>query len=629
MSAIWGIVKLDKNAVIREDAYALMKCSYESRCRIDRYSRMDFEDGFFACGIQYVTPQARDEELPCSDGQGIYFTADCMVDNPHGDGPDGRYMFERYSEKGSDAFKELYGAYSAAVWDSRNKVLRLCADPAASRCLYYYCRDGLVVFSTLIEPIRKIFPDITINENYIKDFLIAPALMPSLVSRECAYTGIKKVIQGHYITFSGTDTEETRYFDPTVYNKDMKVRTIKQTDRTFRSVYEQCVNGLLRNEITGVAMSSGLDSSSIAVLAADHIRKAGNGRLLAYTYVPAIPVESPEGKITDETEDVNRIIEANPNIEPHFLNNEGKNCVGQIPEVVSLTEMPIKAVVNFPNLMELYGKASGDGCRVVMNGQFGNSTVSYGRHEDILYDKYCRHRYLSIVSDILHVCRQFHISAKRPLKGFFSEFREHKKFLKHPSMIWDAEYTNKYLDVHIGDGYPVKERFTEAGFVYGSNIPFIKDDYRSIILNYPSFTYIGEFETKIGLRYGIILRDPTRDARMLSLCIKIPYSFFTYHGTPRCLIRRNLRDLIPVQILDNWRRVGEQNSDWIARMERDKPDVIALLKRAFSTETAGKYINIDKVLEDIDGWEKGEVPESNDIMSLLFCYSNTCFLLQE
>ena len=626
MSAIWGIVRLNKSAVIPENAYDKMKHAYEERCKIDRYSMISFEDGFFACGIQHVTPQAYNENLPCDNGNGLYFTSDCMVDNPHGDTPDGKYLYEKYLEKGPDSLKEIYGAYSAAIWDSARHALQLCADPAASRCLYYYQRDGLIVFSTLIEPIRKIFPDIPINENYIKDFLIAPMLLPNLVPRESAYLGVNKVIQGYYITFSEGKAEETRYFDPQIYNKDMKVRTIKQTDLTFRSLYERCVGNLLRNEINGVAMSSGLDSSSIAVLAADHIKKTGHGRLLAYTYIPAMDVPSGPDNITDETKAVKEIVKANPNIEPHFLNNQGKNCVAQIPDVVSLTEMPIKAIVNFPNLLEIYDTAAQNGCRIIMNGQFGNSTVSYGKYENILYDKYSRHHYLSYTSDILRASKKLNVPFLRPLKGFRSDFKKQKKFLKNPTMIWNTELYNQYLHPEIEENYPAQERFTASGFLYAGEIYTNEIEYHHQIFNHPSFAYIGEIETKIGLRYGIIIRDPTRDARMLSFCVKVPYSHFAYHGTPRCLIRRNLRDLIPTDILDNWKRYGEQNADWVLRLNRDSTIVIPFLENGIISSKAEKLFNKKDILIVLDEWRKGNLPEKKILSDILYIFSSICFL---
>ncbi len=625
MSAIWGVIKTKKEAVIPENAYNIMKECYENRCKIDRYNMLKFDDGFFACGIQYITPQAHLDKLPCSNGKGLYFTSDCMVDNPHGEIPDGEFLYEKYLEKGPDALKEIYGAYSVAVWDSFAHTLHLCADPAASRCLYYYQSEGLIIFSTLIEPILKIFPHIEINENYIKDFLIAPALVPNLVPRECAYAGIKKVIPGYYISFSGDSVIETRYFDPHVYNKSMKVRTIKQTDKTFRSLYEECVKVLLRNEVTGVAMSSGLDSSSIAVLAANHIKETSYGRLLAYTYVPAIDIPSSADIVTDETKDVKQILRYNSNIEPHFINNNGKSCMAQIPEIVSLTEMPIKAVVNFPNLLELYDKASQDGCKVVMNGQFGNSTVSNGRPDNILFDKYTKHRYLSLISDIFHISGKLKTSPKRLLKVLFHNFKDQKKYLKNPTMIWESNYLNTFLNQQIGDNYPAKERFSESGFLYDRNTFCDEKNYKHELFHHPSFTYIGEIETKLGLKYGVIIRDPTRDARMLSFCAKIPYSHFAYHGTPRCLIRRNLRDLIPVEILDNWKRVGKQNADWVLRLDRDKESVISILRNSLLFKDVKHYGNTILLEKAIDSWENGKLPEPQELMNILFIYSAFCF----
>ena len=80
MSAIWGCVKLDKSVEIPSNASAKMRELYEKKCKIDRVEELSFRDGFFACGIQYVTPLAFKEELPCKNDDGLYFTADCMME---------------------------------------------------------------------------------------------------------------------------------------------------------------------------------------------------------------------------------------------------------------------------------------------------------------------------------------------------------------------------------------------------------------------------------------------------------------------------------------------------------------------------------------------------------------------
>lgn len=625
MSAIWGCIKLNKDAIIPKNALAKMKVPYETKCKIDRIEELSFEDGFFACGIQYVTPLAFKEHLPCKNEAGLYFTADCIIDNGDRSIPDGEYLFKQFSEKGPDCLKEILGAYSIAAWDEKKREFYLCADAVATRCIYYYIQDGILMFSTLIEPIRLVFPNIKINENYIKDFLIAPGLIPNIVASESAFFEVNKVVQGEYKIFSSEGVKTVRYFDPEIYAKVLDLRSIKKVDQTFKSVYEKCVNDQLRNEITGVAMSSGLDSASIAVLAANRIKNEKQGRLLAYTYVPYIKVESSQGFTTDETKAVMEIVEQNPIIEAHFLNNNGRNCVEQIPEVVSLTEMPIKALVNFPNLLELYEKAAENGCHIVLTGQTGNITVSNGKPDDIFYDLYKKHRYFYLTYCIFRLCHGIGASFIDSYRSFLHGFKWAKKQEKHPLKISDKDLDNPYIDKNILNDYSEDERFCNLNYFNSKTVPTDEKNYKYNLVNHPSFVYLGEIETKIGLRYGIIIRDPTRDARILALCYKLPYRYFAYHGMPRSLIRRNFQEFIPIKLLRNWRRYGEQNADWLLRIERDKNDVIKAIFERMLSDIKRDYIYISKIQDELKKWMTDETM-NNNMIYMLFIYALLTFL---
>ena len=99
----------------------------------------------------------------------------------------------------------------------------------------------------------------------------------------------------------------------------------------------------------------------------------------------------------------------------------------------------------------------------------------------------------------------------------------------------------------------------------------------------------------MGLYHGIIIRDPTKDIRMMSFCYHLPYHLFAYQGTPRWLIRGNLQDLLPASLLDNWMRYGVQNSDWFVRIIRDwkrlKPEVINTLHDSLISP----YLDTEKI----------------------------------
>lgn len=98
--------------------------------------------------------------------------------------------------------------------------------------------------------------------------------------------------------------------------------------------------------------------------------------------------------VIDETEDVMKIVSMHQNIIPHFLTNEGRNCLEDLEKCVKYMEIPVKAFVNMPNLCEIYRKAVCDGSSVILSGQMGNSTISHGYIDDILYHLFSNKKYL-------------------------------------------------------------------------------------------------------------------------------------------------------------------------------------------------------------------------------------------
>lgn len=589
MSAIWGY--LSYTTPINETLPSAMEAPYREKCSIDRYRNQHTSHLYMGCGIQHITKEAQQEALPIFDEEnGIYFTADCILDNRdelssllHTDAgqPDGTLMFLAYKAWGIDCLTKFRGMFSIAVYDTRQETLYLASDQVSSRCLYYHKTESFVCFSTLLEPIRRVCPGIALNEYYLKDFLTTPGLIPNVVSTDTPYTGIFKINPGYYMTITRDRVTEHSYWTPLAHKKKRHF-TAKSYGKAFRSLYTDCVKDTLRTDgEVGISMSSGLDSASVGALASLALKER-NKTLFSYTYVP---YETPEPDkrnkdyVHDETEDVMKIVAMYPNMKPHFLNNNGKSCFEFLPEGIDIMEIPYKAVVNFPNLYEVYSHAKNDRCKIVLTGQSGNTTISHGKIIDILYDSYQKRHYLRFFLALNRYSKTTKISRKKALCSCLQQFKQAKEVSRHPN-VNEYRPDNPFLSEHILDNYPLEKRYKEGELESLVSVPTNREFYLQFLHKKALYTYIGELETKLGLATGILLRDPTRDIRLLEFCADLPYHLFAHRGTPRWLIRENLNDLLPASILENWMRYGVQNSDWLLRIERDFPDI-----RAFIQET--------------------------------------------
>lgn len=650
MSAIWGNVSF--NSKLNYEKCMRMKIPYETKCKIDRLDEYFDKKVYFACGLQEIVKESSLERLPIVDkDKQIVFTSDCILDNrvevksilgynENQSVADGQLIYELYLNMGTKCFKKLRGLYSIAIFDMKQEVLYLVSDPISSRCLYYY-RDaeGNINFSTLLQPIIEINEDIEINDNYIKDFLTAPGLMPNIVSNETPYKGVYKLNPGSYLEITKDSIKENEYFSIDDYKVCNEYSDADMVSKVFKAIYKECVDDAI-NTVGNVAssMSSGLDSATVSVLAAQKLQKQ-NKALFTYTYVPDEKMENIKDNILDETKDVQKILEMYQNMQGEFVNNKGKCCLDDMQKIIDIMEIPIKAYVNLPNLCEIYEKAKEKKCTVVLIGQNGNSTVSHGYIDDVLCDLFLKKKYISFLKYLNNYSTRVKESRKVALQGCVGYFRHTKKvLLDAKNGQFDFKLSNRFLAESICDDYPLEKRYKSNGIKYFESIPTIESEYKKFMKKKALYTYLGEFETKMGLKYGVVLRDPTADIRMLSFCYHMPYKYFAYNGVPRWLVRNNFQEELPYNVVNNWMRYGVQNADCFIRMKRDWKRIGTDLYEKFGKITNDKklnsYFNMTKVYkffeqnkEELNIQDEIEIDQLMYIFCVLEFYQyckNTC-----
>lgn len=608
MSAIWGHISFDGN--IWEQINDLMCRAYQRKCKLDKIQEYRQNNFYVGCGLQYITEESRSEVLPIFDAERqLCFTADCILDNRQElleklhitdkRLPDGTLMYQAFLKWGTDCFAHFRGLFSIAVYDKNRRVLYLASDQTASRCLYYYQKEEKVTFSTLIEPIRTANPEISRNDLYLKDFVTAPGLMPNIVSTETPYEGIYKLNPGTWLAITQDGIEEHSYWALDRTAPAVTYRTAREYGKHFRKLYEVCVADALRtDQKVGIAMSSGLDSASVGALAADMLVKEGK-TLYSYTYVPYEKELTSINRnfVLDEREDVRKIAAMHPNIETSFLNNQGKNCYEELDSCIDKMEIPFKAYVNFPNLIEIYEQAAKIGCKVVLSGQMGNASVSHGYIDDDLYELYKNKKYVTFLRNLNQYSKTVKESRKAALRGCIRYFKRTDEVYAKQEFQYEPD--NPFLNEHILEDYPLRERY-EAGEVTSTEkVAMGQKQHQEFMRNRAVYTYMGEYETKLGLASGVIVRDPTKDVRMLEFCYHLPYEIFAHKGVPRWLIRGNMQDVLPNELLDNWMRYGVQNPDWFMRMMRDWDTLQACMTEDVRQEKMARYINAAKTLDGI------------------------------
>ena len=621
MSAIWGVITVDDKNEIPVEVQECFEKVYQESCKLERYEQVCTSYAYVGCGIQYITKESYHEELPLHDKErGIVFVADCILDNRNEvldvlvaygydrekieNEPDGKLMYESYLCMGKECVNIFRGLYTIAIWDEKKKDLTLISDHVAARCLYYMKRENIIVFSTLLEPIIQCFPDMKQNRNYYKDFLLVNSSIIYVVPGETPYEEVSLMLPATIVEFSGDEKKTNVYWtieDGIKGDEKKKEVSARKNETRFMSLYKDCVKDAIRSsgEI-GIAMSSGLDSSSIGVLASKELAK-NQKNLYSYTFVPYNHFKNAivGNSVFDESELVKQIAERYPNIKTSFLNNDGRNVFEDMDFVTQILEMPYKTGT-FSNHYEMCEEGAKAGCKVFLNGGFGNNTVSYGEIMHVLYDLYRKKRIGRMLFYANRYCKHEKVSRREMARILCQRFKyyeeEYKKRLVH--FVPD----NRYLIPSVLKEYDLKERFSKDRRILISEGYIDQEKYKEHLRATSLLIYLGVFETKFGLSTGMLLRDPTKDIRLLDFCNQLPYHFFAYGGMPRWLIRKPFEKLLPKEILVRWKQKGLLNADWINHIYRDWEKIKPELLECVSMDIYDSWIDKKKLKEEIENF---------------------------
>jgi asparagine synthase (glutamine-hydrolysing) len=151
--------------------------------------------------------------------------------------------------------------FAFAVWDMRRRELILARDRLGVKPLYYYAKDGKLIFASEIKAILKasaVKREINFQALYQYvgyEFVPAPDTM---------FHDIRKLPPGHYLRYKDGKTEIVRYWDIRFQSES---RPREYYEETMRDMLTESVRKRLVSDVPlGVFLSGGLDSSAVMSL---------------------------------------------------------------------------------------------------------------------------------------------------------------------------------------------------------------------------------------------------------------------------------------------------------------------------------------------------------------------------
>ncbi|MEV7597698.1 asparagine synthase (glutamine-hydrolyzing) [Kitasatospora sp. NPDC089797] len=176
---------------------------------------------------------------------------------------------------GSEFVTRVNGAYAFAIWDVRTRRAVLGRDRLGVKPLYYYAHGSGVLFATepkgiMANPLFEARLDLTSLPLVLQPRLALPGETP--------LAGLAEVPPATVVTCSDTGLTRWRYWQLT---SEPHHQDFDGTARHVRELLEDTVSRQLASDVPlGAMLSGGVDSTSVAALAAQALRKEAPDRAL-------------------------------------------------------------------------------------------------------------------------------------------------------------------------------------------------------------------------------------------------------------------------------------------------------------------------------------------------------------
>jgi asparagine synthase (glutamine-hydrolysing) len=466
--------------------------------------------------------------------------------------------------------KVIDGDYSFVIWDREEDELFCCRSKTGRRTLYYCENDECFIFSSLLRSFFQYFEkELTLNDRYVFDFLSIRGIRNELDPQQSIYKDIKQIPPGCCLTFGKKRAKSWQYWKPKK-SKEIILKDDKEYELALYDLLEKAIRKRVNgSKKTGILLSGGFDSGAVAAISSRILSKEKK-RLYTFTSIPFSGYQNwlSKNRIADESLNVKKYKMLYDNLELSFLPCEDKDSFVEINNYIRVLEQPYKFVGNSLWFFESLNIAQQRGIDILLTGQMGNSTISWGGFNQYLVFLKEQFHFRELLHEMKSYAILRRISFSQVLKMFLKD-QLPKRFKKLLLML-----KKKFVPLA---SFPVnqntlavleqKKRFNQFG--WENDFLSVSDSisHRLKLLNPAYFSHIGAMYYKAGLRYNIFVADPTEDVDVIEFCLNLPENQFVRNGVERYLIKRTMSGYIPENIISSTER-GKQSADWSQRIKQ-------------------------------------------------------------
>lgn len=526
----------------------------------------------FALGHQHfrTTPEERGERQPICDPSGrLWVVFDGRLDNreelgcelglaPREQASDAALILLAYQRWGSGLFTHLLGSFALAVIDGERRRVLLGRDPLGD-CTLVYTLDARRLAAASEEQALLALPWVSSqpNEATLARFFAVEAAEPGATF----FAEVRELPPAHALEVGADGAHLVRYWQP-----DLERRIIYRKDREYvehlRELLRAAVECRLRSSSRpAVLMSGGLDSTSIAALAARHTSTTDRREpLLTLSWVfDQLPGADERGYIAAFAEacDVDSALIAGDDAWP----------LADLPSWPWNPNSPLEGL--YRRLMQrAYAVARGRGAAVLLTGDGGDPLWTGGA--DWLRDLVRERRWLAAARGVVAACGPLPTGSRRPVSLRNAVGR---------ALGWPAWGPRRRARLPLRWPWLTTHGRERLGQGDGPVQPLSRGARPEQVANLFDLRSANAVSLEAGnaSRSGIEVRRPFRDRRLVEFFLALPAHQLYRPLWPKWALRQAMAGLLPEEV--RLRRWGSTLLPLCTRglVEREGQRVAALL----------------------------------------------------
>lgn len=433
---------------------------------------------------------------------------------------DAALILRAYARWGENCFERLVGEFALVIFDGQKNELICARDHLGDRALFYaFYGARLIVASEPWAVAGGLDTPPAINEYAVAHYFALK--IPE--NGQTLFNGVYELQPASTLTVTPAAQRVRRYWeaDP---SKKIRYKTDEEYAEHFRSLLEESVRCRLRSTApAGVLMSGGLDSTSVACLAA---RMVAPRRLTTVSYV------FDELLDCDERRYVNAVTE------------QWRTRSIQIPCDDAWTYKDWQNWRRNPNLPEgnmyrlvkerAYQRARDEGLRVLLTGGFGDQL--YDGAEEWMSDLFADGKPRQALREFSENIRSYGLRKSLAARSFRRLARHALekipggKFLraKQAPSPWLTSYSNDIVNSE-------PSAWMNPAFSLKNNLLGLRSAQNP-------------YETYNVSQYALELRHPYRDRRLIEFALALPAYQLYFHGVYKYILRIAMKGILPEAI---------------------------------------------------------------------------------